>query len=225
MRPALLVVALLAGCQFDGGLGAGLLCPTGECPAGQRCVDGTCTVGAADPDAAPDRDGPPADGAPRADAGPEENLVDNPGMEDGTPPWTPFNARVDDTGAPRTGERSLVVCAETPAEFTVYQDVLKAPNEAIPAGQAYVASAWVRAVAGGPAPGGMMLTLRESGGASTRIDHDGAATTDVGDAWVLLEARGTVQEADRENFILIVWGLDAGEGACFAVDDAAMRPD
>ncbi len=224
----LLLAALLGGgCHFDGGLGAGLLCPTGECPPGQICESGVCTIGGGAADAADMSDG--ARGGDAADdildAGLSPNLVDNPGMEEGISPWTPFNAVLAESIDAHGGQSGLRVCAETSGDFTVYEDVLKAPDEQIPQGQAYVAEVWVRASIAGPAPPEMKLTIRESGGAMGRGDHDGAIVGGPGDQWVKLQAAGTVQESDRDNLILIVWGLGGLETACFAVDDAVLRAD
>lgn len=227
MRAALLVAAVLGGgCQFDGGLGTGFLCPTGECPPGQVCQQGVCTLGGASPDAADIGDAADIrDGADMADAALAPNLVDNPGMEDGIEPWTAFNALLDQSAGGHSGETELKVCAGATGDFTVYQDVLKAPGELIPKGQGYVASAWVRASGSAPSPPSMKLTIRESGGAAERADHDGAEVPGIGDTWVELQAAGTVQESDRENLIVIVWGLGGGETACFAVDDVLMREE
>lgn len=219
-----LAAALAAGCQFDGGLGEGLLCPTGECPAGQSCVGGVCTVEGAPVDAAGDGEpadaGDPPDGAPLA-----ANLVDNPGMEDGVPPWTPFNATLATTADGHSGAHGLRVCNGSTGDFTVYQDVLKAPVEDIPVGQAYAASIWVRAAPDATIPVRMMLTIRESGGATSRTDHDGPLLDGVGSGWVRLEASGTVVAGDRENLILIVWALESADTACFEVDDADLHAE
>jgi hypothetical protein len=60
-------LVLLAGCRFaaDSG-GTGYLCPDGECPEGQRCVEGRCLASSSD---AAVLDAPPArsDGAPGCD--------------------------------------------------------------------------------------------------------------------------------------------------------------
>jgi hypothetical protein len=219
----LCAVVLAAACQFEGGLGEeGLLCPTGECPSGQDCVDGVCTTGAAErPDGGRAGDGAPADGALADARPPGVNLVANPGMEEGTDPWTPYNAGLSESPDAHGGQRSLLVCnADVSGDFTVYQDVLKAPGEPIPAGESYGASVWVRSA--GAAPGKMKLTIRESGGAAARVDHDGPVVDGISMDWKELEASGTVQEADRENLILIIWGLESQTGDCFAADDAVM---
>lgn len=223
----LVAVLVVAGCQFDGGQGDGLLCPTGECPAGQVCRGGVCAIDLGAADGAPVVDaGDRTDGAAGPDAGNGPNLVDNPGMEDGTSPWTPFQARLEETGEPHGGEDALLVCNQgADGVFTVYQDVVKAPAEPILAGASYRASVWVRAAAGGPAPGSMKLTIRESGGAIERTDHDGAVAIAVGSPWMQLQATGTIEQADRENVIFIVWGLQSDDTACFAIDDAVMRED
>lgn len=216
-------MVLAAACRFDGGLGEGLLCPTGECPAGQDCVDGVCTTGAGErPDGGGAGDGgATADGALTDARPPGVNLVANPGMEDGTDPWTPYNAELSESPEAHGGQRSLLVCnTDVTGDFTVYQDVLKAPGEPIPAGESFVASVWVRAT--GAAPDRMKLTIRESGGATARVDHDGPSVDGVMSGWSELQASGTVQEADRENLILIIWGLESQTGDCFAADDAVM---
>lgn len=225
MRGLLSVLALLAGCQFDGGLGSGLLCPTGECPAGETCVDGRCSAQAGGTDGAI-ADGATGDAAVAIDgmATNSPNLVSNPGMEEGIDPWTPFNSTLDPSTEEHGGTASLLVCAESSGDFTVYQDVIKTPAP-IPKDQSYTASIWVRAVGPGTPPASMKLTIRESGGGVERGDHDGAAVPGLGDSWVQLEASGTVQQDDRENLILIVWGLDGAETACFAADDAVLRAD
>ena len=226
-RPALAALALVAGCQFDGGLGDGLLCPTGECPAGQLCREGVCSAGEATSDAGlpSDGGGGQGDAAGLLDAGLGVNLVANPGMEIGIDPWTAYNAALNEHGEPHGGQKSLAVCnAELTGDFTVYQDVLKAPDEQIPQGQSYAASIWVHAVSTA-VPGKVRLTIRESGGATERADHDGTTTTVPGDSWIKLQASGTVQESDRENLILIVWGLESQTGDCFAVDDALLRTE
>lgn len=225
MRAVALVAALLAGCQFDGGLGDGLLCPTGECPDGQACVAGVCSRSGGIDAATPPDAGADRDAAVTPDAAVGVNLVVNPGMEDGTDPWTPFNSTLAESGDEHTGLHSLLVCNGSTGDFTVYQDVVKAPAQAIVEGTSYAASAWVRAVTAGPAPGTMKLTVRESGGAAPRADHDGPAVADIGDGWIQLQAAGTIQESDRENVILIVWALEAGDTACFATDDAVMREE
>jgi hypothetical protein len=226
-RLALAVAALVAGCQFDGGLGDGLLCPTGECPAGQVCVHGRCSaMGGETFDAAAPADGGvnrrDAGGGPDAGLGP--NLVINPGMEDGTDPWTPFNSVLSISSAEHSGEVSLQVCGSTEGDFTVYEDVIKSPSPIV-VGTAYRASVWVRATDMGPAPASMKLTIRESGGGLERTDHDGPAVLGLGDTWVQLHASGTIQESDRENLILIAWGLDAPESGCFVADDAVLRQE
>ena len=225
VRPALVVAALVAGCQFDGGFGDGLLCPTGECPAGQVCGEGVCSsVGATADAGLPTDGGNRADAAEGADGGLGPNLVANPGMEDGIDPWTPYNAALTEKGDPHSGQKALGVCnAELTGDFTVYQDVLEAPDEPIPVGQGYTASVWVRAVTSAAVPGRMKITIRESGGAVERADHDGTIIDEPGDTWVQLQASGTVQESDRENLILIVWGYESQTGDCFAVDDAVLR--
>lgn len=227
MRAAVLVVALASGgCQFDGGLGTGYLCPTGDCPPGQTCEDGVCTLAAGGADASAAVDGAPGgDGARSADAGVGLNLVDNPGIEDGLEPWTPYNAVLTASGGGHSGSAALEVCADLSGDFTVYQDVLKAPTDTIPKGQHYVGSFWVRAASSGPAPPTVMLTIRESGGVVERLDHDGPTVTGLADQWVQLQASGTVQESDRENLILIVWGLAGSDADCFAVDDAVLRAE
>jgi len=227
MRAALLVAAILGGgCQFDGGLGTGFLCPTGECPPGQVCEQGVCTLGGAQPDAADIGDAADIrDAADMADAALSPNLVDNPGMEDGIEPWTAFNSLLATNAGGHSGVAELQVCAGATGDFTVYQDVLKAPVEQIPKGQAFAASAWVRASGAAPTPPSMKLTIRETGGAAERADHDGPEVLAIGDAWVQLQAAGTVQESDRENLIVIVWGLGGGDTTCFAVDDVVMRAE
>ncbi|HEY8146444.1 MAG TPA: carbohydrate binding domain-containing protein [Kofleriaceae bacterium] len=225
MRAAALVAALLAGCQFNGGLGEGLLCPTGECPDGQACVAGVCTSGGG-PDAATLLDAAAdGDAAVTTDAAVGGNLVANPGMENGIDPWTPFNATLAESSEGHSGMQSLLVCNETSGAFTVYQDVIKAPGEEITAGTAYTASAWLRRDGGAEPPVTVKLSIRESGGAAPRADHDGAEVGGVTDAWIQLQASGTIQESDRDNVILIVWAVESPDGACFATDDAVMREE
>jgi hypothetical protein len=226
MRGLLLAALLASGCQFDGGLGTGYLCPTGECPEGQVCQDGVCTLGAR-ADAAADPDGGRrADAGDLSDAAIGANLVDNPGMEEGTLPWTPYNSVLSEHLEPHEGTSALLVCnSGVTGDFTVYQDVLKAPDEPIPQGQRYAASIWVTSATGTTTPGMMKLTIRESGGATARVDHDGALVGGPGDAWIELQASGTVQESDRDNLIFIVWGLESEIGFCFAADDAVLRAE
>jgi hypothetical protein len=225
VRAGTLLAALaFAGCHFDGGLGTGLLCPTGECPPGQVCERGVCTLVGAQPDAADIGDAADTrDGADMADAAVAENLVENPGMEEGVEPWTAFNALLAVKAGGHSGQAELQVCDGSVGDFTVYQDVLKAPVEEIPEGQSYAASVWVRASGSAPTPTSMKLTIRESGGSAERADHDGPEVIGIGDPWMELQATGTVQESDRENLILIVWGLGGGDATCFAVDDAVLR--
>jgi hypothetical protein len=225
MRGVLLAALVASGCQFDGGLGTGYLCPTGECPEGQVCQDGVCTLGARG-DAAVDPDGVRADAADVSDAAVAPNLIDNPGMEDGTEPWTPYNSVLSEHLDPHGGTKALLVCnTGATGDFTVYQDVLKVPGDLIPKGQPYAASIWVTSATGSATPGKMMLTIRESGGAAARVDHDGPLVAGPGDAWIQLQASGTVQEPDRDNLIFIVWGLESVAGFCFAADDAVLRAE
>ena len=228
MRAGLVVAVVLAGCRFDGGLGAGLLCPTGECPDGQVCAAGVCELEGGGADAAtsaPDG-GDGQDGAVTPDAAAGDNLVSNPGMEDGIDPWTPFNGFLATTDVELGGAASLKVCAETGDKFfTVYQDVVKSPPSEILAGTRYVASVWVRSAPASAAPSSMNLMIRESGGAAPRTDHEGPTVAGPDETWIKLEASGTVQEADRDNVILLVWGLDTSGSACFLVDDARMVVD
>lgn len=227
MRAAAVVAALLlAGCQFDGGLGDGLLCPTGECPGGQSCIDGVCRSGGGGLDAATPPDaGDDLDGAVTLDAAVGANLVANPGIEEGIDPWTPFNSTLAESAEEHSGTHSLLVCNGSTGAFTVYQDVVKSPGAAIVEGARYVASVWVRASEGAEPPSAMKLTIRESGGAAERADHDGVEVGNVTGSWMELQAAGTIQESDRENVILIVWALEAGDTACFATDDAVMREE
>lgn len=223
MRVALpLALALWAGCRFDGGFGTGLLCPTGECPAGQVCTDGVC--GLASPDDAGVIDaGESADGS-APDAADEANLVDNPGMEDGIEGWFSYNSTHTVDGDPHGGTSAMLVCADADPDFSLYQDIID-PPEPVPQGQAYQAAVWVRAEPDAPAPGSVKLTIRERGGATDLLDHDGTPIALVGTDWMQLQAEGMIQEADRTTLILVVWGLAASAGDCFAVDDAAMRPE
>lgn len=227
MRAAALVAALLlAGCQFDGGLGDGLLCPTGECPGGQACIEGVCRSGGGGLDAATPPDaGGDLDGTVTPDAAVGANLVANPGMEEGIDPWTPFNSTLAESAEEHSGMQSLQVCNGSTGAFTVYQDVVKSPGEEIVPGTGYTASVWVRAGEGAEPPATMKLTIRESGGASVRADHDGPEVGGVTGAWVQLQASGTIQESDRDNVILIVWAVEAADSACFATDDAVMREE
>ena len=228
MRAGLVVAVVLASCRFDGGLGTGLLCPNGECPDGQVCVAGVCELEAGELDAAtsgPDG-GDDGDGAVTPDAAAGDNLVTNPGMEDGVDPWTPFNGVLATSDVALSGAASLKVCAEAAdQDFTVYEDVIKSPASEILPGTRYVASAWVRSAPSSAAPSSMYLMIRESGGAAPRIDHPGPTVAGPDETWIKLEASGTVEEADRENVILIVWGLDTSGSACFLVDDASMVAD
>lgn len=220
-RWLLAAVALAAGCQFDGGLGTGLLCPTGECPAGQVCLDGVCTTGGqVVADAAPADAGEPADGN-AYDAGNDGNLIENPGMEDGTAPWTSYNGVHVTTGEPHSGVNSLLVCADTAPDFTIYQDIL-GPSDEVTEGTVYSARVWVRAEGDLPQPGSVMMSIRERGGAQELLDHDSIDVPLAGSRWIQLEVTGTIQEPDRTNLIFIVWGLSATAGDCFAVDDAVM---
>ena len=227
MLRAALLLALVAGCQFDGGLGTGLLCPTGECPAGESCVDGRCTAGSGGSDAAiSDGASGGQDASQETDAmtqlGP--NLVTNPGMEDGIEPWTPYNATLDSIDVRHGGIQGLRVSTESSGDVTVYQDVIKTPLE-IPQGQHYLASIWVRAVEGRTPPVSMKLTIRESGGAVEKADHDGPEVAGPGTDWVLLQASASIDQPDRDNVILIVWGLESAAPAGFAADDAVLRAD
>jgi hypothetical protein len=214
-------LALWAGCQFDGGLGTGLLCPTGECPAGQVCRDGVCTTsGGQTPDASAQDAGERADSAP-SDGGGGGNLIENPGMENGTASWTAYNGVHTTAGEPHGGERSLLVCADTTPDFTVYQDIL-GPSDQVPQGAVYSARVWVRGELGVPQPGTVMLSIRERGGEKLLLDHSSIDVPLADTEWIELEVTATVQEPDRTNVIFIVWGLSATPGDCFAIDDAVM---
>lgn len=225
VRVAVVVLAVASGCQFDGGLGTGFRCPSGECPDGQVCRDGVCTLGGAAADAGGGPDAARSDAGMRLDAGLAPNLVENPGFEDGSDPWTPFNSVLFDSLDERSGAHALMVCNGSTGDFTVYQDVLKEPLEDIVAGTPYAASVWVRAEPSLPAPPTMMLTIRESGGGLERVDHDGPVLGEVKTEWAKLEASGTIQDPGRENVILIVWAIGAADGACFAADDAVLREE
>lgn len=221
LRWLLAAVALATGCQFDGGLGTGLLCPTGECPAGQVCLDGVCTTGGEEtPDASAQDAGEPAD-AGANDAGPDLNLIENPGMEDGVEGWTSYNGTHVPTGGPHGGDKALLVCADTEPDFTIYQDIL-GPSDTVLEGAVYSARIWVRAEGDAPQPGSVMMSIRERGGAQALLDHNSVDVPLAGSQWIQLEVTGTVQEPDRTNVIFIVWGLSASAGDCFAVDDAVM---
>ncbi|HLU66819.1 MAG TPA: hypothetical protein VKZ63_11110 [Kofleriaceae bacterium] len=221
---ALAALGGAAGCRFDGEPGVGYRCEIdGDCPPGQVCQVGFCGLageGGGDGGAPGAADG--GDGG----GGVGVELVDNGDMEDGPDGWTPYNADLDDHDEPYEGEQSLEVCSDAADDvdaFSIFQDlIVRGPEEApLTQGARYRARAFVRALPAGPDPPTVHLGLRERGGATLLVDHDGPAVTMLGEEWTRLEVTAAIQEPDRDTFILIVWGREGDRSSCFLVDSVS----
>ncbi len=215
---ALGLVSLAAvGCRFDAADGTGYRCElTSDCPPGQSCIDETCGVGGG-----ADRGAPDAEPSPDADDSFSENLVVNPDLEDGlVAPWIAWEAQLDVIDdSPHGGLHSLEVCLTGSSGFTAFQPIVQGTA---PKATRYRASMWVRSSPLAPdhPPGTINLVLRETGGATDKTDHDGAASVEIGAEWTQVTVEAVVEQPDRENIVLIVWGRESEPGACFAADDA-----
>ena len=215
-----LVNVVAVACRFDAADGTGYRCElTSDCPPGQFCIDTICTTGGGSPDADAAADA-------NANASPSENLVVNPDLEEAlVAPWTAWEAElavIDDS--PHGGRHALEACLTGESGFTAYQPIV---TGTVPIGARYRASVWVRSspLALDRPPGTINLTLRETGGATDKTDHDGVTSATVGGEWFLLTVEAVVEQPDRENVVLIVWARESTAGACFAADDAfAYRP-
>lgn len=219
------------GCSLRSELPQEVRCSDGQCPPGLVCREGTC--GEPDPPDPPDAavvvdlDAAPIETTVDAavpDAGPIENLVDNPDFEPGVSPWNSYNGVLyHNSNEPHAGQWGLKSCkVDVGADdvLTAWTDLPRAdPSQ----GSTYQASIWIRASFDPMdlTPPGVYLSLREWGGASPYRDSVGPTYMPLTTEWAQLTAEITVEEADREMIILIVWtATDVPDGTCFIVDDA-----
>jgi hypothetical protein len=147
----LVALVLAAGCRFDGEPAEGFLCPTGECPAGQQCIDGVCVV---DPEPDFDANVPDHDAAdvPPIDAAPPVDAFDDPTLR----AWwefedAPGDGVLDSSGNGHTGGCAGTTCPTQAAgrigmayDFDGADDYVRVPGGGdLATGSAVTISGWV----------------------------------------------------------------------------------
>jgi len=104
-----------------------------------------------------------------------QNLIQNPGFEDGTTSWQPWGGvtLTAPTTLPRAGSRSALVQNRTATWNGVAQSMLGI----LQTNNAYRISAWVRLVSGGSQPFQLTIQKTDSGGTSYAAVANGTATS------------------------------------------------
>lgn len=144
-----------------------------------------------------------------------DNLLANPGFEQGLAGWVALDGTLEDSDIARSGERSARLCAadaETGYALGDSPDSVAAPAP----GELYRARAWVRAAPGEPAPL-VTLILREpppEAGVETR-----SSALALDESWRAVEIEHRIDTAS--SLAVLVRGLE-GQQSCFLIDDLEL---
>jgi hypothetical protein len=154
-----------------------------------------------------------------ADAGPQ-NLVDNPGCEDGVAPWTGYQATVTcDPTQHHSGAKSfLCTCTSANGGFYTIQHpdpLVKNP----PAGKAYLATAWVRSSS--TVGTTVNISIRLQGGSSPDAEVQGVGVAMATD-WKQVSVTVLIDAPDRTQLSGYVVQYQAGVGQSFNMDDFSI---
>jgi hypothetical protein len=176
-------------------------------------------------DAAPGDASLATDGAP-GDAAWPPNLLADPGFENGDDGWIGFLATTSiTTSKPHTGTHALRVCKDDVGHgsfFSLYRDVFNQQPLEVPIGARFRAQAWVRASTGPNdiAPTFVSPVLRERGGPTPFVNHEGPLLDQVTGDWTLVTAEAVITGVARNGLSFILETDVELDGTCFAIDDA-----